>query len=619
MQLHTHDPFRGIRATSPRITADTLPVDRPLNIVAWVDRYPPWRGCLAGGEMALHGILRPLQDRGHTIRVATHSHPGGGPVDFDGIPVHSEADIAGLLDGADVIVSHLLWTKHAVQASARGQIPLIYLFHNDFTIEHWRLATYNVTGVVYNTDWIRSSITSKHPLWCDVPAVVVRPPIDLDRYHVDPHEYDLGCEREYVTLVNPNQGKGGPLFYRMAEARPQMRFLAVEGAYGQQIRPRRGRHRNVDWQPQTTDMTGDVYARTRVLVVPSEYESFGRVAAEAAACGCLVVASDTPGLREAVGSGGLYAPAGKLDRWLAWLDAMTDREVYLSAQDAQADHVQALAAAGVGELDALEDLLRRAAGAERLPSEDMGGHDPFRATSQHRRHARTVEAGETAQRPQERPEPAPAPVPGSEAERLAQAGVADPEIEAIAAQLDQAATEGELVEDDPLIVPTPRGPVTYPMVGMTTSLDPRHDEFQLIPTTTQEGAGVDGPDSGGDASDVPEAPAPDEVDTGDGPGSQDAGRPGPEPAPAPQQAEGAAPTTDGAASPDEAVPLLVDQVPKNGLGPDGIVAWIESARNETERWDRAAAAEYVEKQVRPGVGKKARKVVVRAVDAVLYE
>jgi glycosyltransferase involved in cell wall biosynthesis len=615
VQLHTHDPFRGIRATSPRITADTLPVDRPLNIVAWVDRYPPWRGCLAGGEMALHGILRPLADRGHTVRVATHSHPGGGPVDFDGIPVHPEADIAGLLDGADVIVSHLLWTKHAVQASARGQIPLVYLFHNDFTIEHWRLATYNVTGVVYNTDWIRSSITGKHPLWCDVPAVVVRPPIDLDRYHVDPHVHDLGCDREYVTLVNPNQGKGGPLFYRMAEARPDMRFLAVEGAYGQQIRPRRGRHRNVAWQPQTTDMTGDVYARTRVLVVPSEYESFGRVAAEAAACGCLVIASDTPGLREALGPGGLYAPAGKLDRWLAWLDAMTDREVYLSAQDAQADHVQALADAGVAELDALEDLLRRAAGAERLPSEDMGGHDPFRATSQHRRHARSVEAGQGPERPQERPEEVPAPAPGTEAERLAEAGVADPEAQAVAAELDQAGTERE-------------APGTgMVMEGVETRADGTwSDEIESdgsgealppVDTTTQEGAGADGPDSGEDAGDVPEASAPD-VDTGDGPGSHDAGRSEPEPAPATQQAEGTAPATDGAASPDSDVPVLVDQVPKNATGPDGIVAWIDGAANDAERYDRAVAAEHVEKKLRPEQGKKPRKAVIAVTDPILY-
>jgi glycosyltransferase involved in cell wall biosynthesis len=597
VQLHTHDPFRGIRAASPRITAATIPVDRPLRIVAWVDRYPPWRGCLAGGEMALHGILRPLQDRGHTVSVVTHSHPGGSPVDFDGIAVHPEDDVARLIDDADVIVSHLLWTKHAVQASSRGQIPLIYLFHNDFTIEHWRLATYNVTGVVYNTEWLRDSIVEKHPIWCDVPGVVVRPPIDLERYHVDPHDHGhLADEREFVTLVNPNQGKGGPLFYKLAEARPKLRFLAVEGAYGQQLRPRRNRHRNVEWQPQTTDMTGDVYARTRILVVPSEYESFGRVAAEAAACGCLVIASDTPGLREALGPGGLYAPAGKLDRWLAWLDAMADREVFLSAQDAQADHVEKLARSTVTELDSLENLLRMAAGAERLPSEVMGGHDPFRSSSKHRRHARSVETGEAPVAPQERPDAEAVPAPGTEAERLAQAGVVDPEIEAIAAELDQAGTEAVLSEAE-----------------LRSA-----EALPEIDTNTQQGAGADGPVSGGDASVVPEAPAPDDVEAGDGPGSQDAGRPEPEPAPVPQQGE-AAVADVAAADPAEEIPPLIDEVPKNATGPQGIAAWIEAAPNATERWDRAAAAEYVEKTVRPSQGKKPRKVAVDAIDPVLYD
>lgn len=591
MQLHTHDPFRGIRAASPRITADTVPVDRPLSIVAWVDRYPPWRGCLAGGEMALHGILRPLQDRGHTVRVATHSHPGGGPVDFDGIPVHPESDIAGLLDGADVIVSHLLWTKHAVQASARGQIPLIYLFHNDFTIEHWRLATYNVTAAVYNTHWLRASITGKHPLWCDVPGVVVRPPIDLDRYHVDPHEQGhLGDGREFVTLSNPNQGKGAPLFYKLAEARPHMRFMAVEGAYGQQMRPRRGRHRNVEWQAQTIDMTGDVYVRTRILVVPSEYESFGRVAAEAAACGCLVIASDTPGLREAVGPGGIYAKPGDVETWLGWLDAMADPEVYLTAQEAQADHVRALAESSVGELDALEDLLRRAAGAERLPSEGMAGHDPFRASSK-LRHARTVEAGEGPVRPLERLADEPAPTGAAEAEPPAQA-----ELVGLEAPADGSEVEAELTGGG--------------------------DALPDIDTTTKEGGGVEGSDRGGDVGHTPDGEGPraltsETVAPNDGPGSQDAGRTEPEPPPATQQGA-VAPAPVVATTPDDQPPPLIDQVPKNALGADGIVAWIEAAPNATERWDRAAAAEYVEKTVRPSQGKKARKAAVAAIDPILY-
>jgi len=48
----------------------------------------------------------------------------------------------------------------------------------------------------------------------------------------------------------------------------------------------------------------------RALIQPSIVEGFGIPALEAMACGCPVVASDTPALREVLGGAGLHAPVG---------------------------------------------------------------------------------------------------------------------------------------------------------------------------------------------------------------------------------------------------------------------------------------------------------------------
>jgi glycosyltransferase involved in cell wall biosynthesis len=579
MHLHTHDPFRGAQASAPQICPDTEPLMRPLRLVAWVDRYPPWRGSMAGGELMLHGILRQLVDRGHQVAVCTHAHPGGEPIVFRGVDVYPESEAPRLLDDVDVLISHLLWTGKARAASVRGQVPLMYLFHNDFTIPHWRLRPGHVTAAVFNTRWLRAATHKRYKLWEPVPSVVVRPPVNPEAFEVR----GPGFEREYITLVNPNQAKGGHQFYEIAERRRQLRFLAVEGAYGQQIRPRRGVHKHVEWQRQTPDMLADVYARTRVLLVPSDYESFGLAAAEAAAAGSVVIASDTLGLREALGPGGLFAPARNVDRWLSWLDAIADREVYENAAGAQRDHVASLGRVGVGEIDALERILRLAANAERVFSPAMGGHDPFR------KHGRSVEVGEAPQSPQDPPEPVPAGVGASEPETATQAA--------------QDATEGVLAKPVTVaeVVEALAGPgklhVPAEIAGSVVEVDPTH---------TQQGAGVDGETAGGDAGNQ----------SGDGAPSHDEGQPSPEPAPTRQGDEAPAAQHAGASDPDR--PALAAEVPDNATGDDGIVAWIGGAATPAEAYDRAEAAEWVENQ-RPKAGRKKRKAVIAAIEPILYE
>ncbi len=55
------------------------------------------------------------------------------------------------------------------------------------------------------------------------------------------------------------------------------------------------------------------YARAAVLVMPSRFEGLGMVALEAQAAGTPVAGFDVDGLRDAVGVGGVLAPAGDLE------------------------------------------------------------------------------------------------------------------------------------------------------------------------------------------------------------------------------------------------------------------------------------------------------------------
>ena len=167
-------------------------------------------------------------------------------------------------------------------------------------------------------------------------AAAVPPLMRPERYRVDTPM----AERRFVTFVNPVPVKGADIAFALAEARPDLPFLFVVGwPVGEaEERAREERARvlgNVVWQPSVRDMR-PVYARTRLLLAPSQWEeAWGRVASEAQMSGIPVLASRRGGLPEAVGPGGVLLehdapPAAWADALSAMLDD-PERHAALSA------------------------------------------------------------------------------------------------------------------------------------------------------------------------------------------------------------------------------------------------------------------------------------------------
>lgn len=338
----SHDPYRARHHHVAPL--GELEATRALHIHAHVDRYPPFVN--AGAEWMLHAMLEHLVQAGHRVTVSTAV---GFPAIVDGVEVYPGERTLEVSAGADVFVGHLLWTREVVHLAATAGKPLLYLVHNPDQLHYWRLDTNSVSGLVWNSHWLQDA----YPGWAGQPSCVVRPPCRVARYRVP----RPGADR--LTLVNPNPDKGAHLVYELAKRLPDRRFLLVAGAYGHQVPVPRG-VRNVEVQPQTGNMPRDVYARTRLQLVPSKVETWGRAAHEAMCSGIPVLAHPTEGLVECCGDAGVFLDRDDPTAWVAAIEALDDERTYLEASGRALNRALQLDALADDDLAGWERLVRRA-------------------------------------------------------------------------------------------------------------------------------------------------------------------------------------------------------------------------------------------------------------------
>lgn len=279
-----------------------------LRIVAFSPTYLPSHR--RGAEVTLHAVLTELRDRGHEVRVLTD--PGGTSETIDGIEVVVGADRANALRHgrwADVVIGQLAARWRALCVAARADRPMVYFMHIGNVS---RRALYgNPDLTVFNSEFLRG----QHA-WIRR-ALVVHPPVNEADYLCTPGDA--------ITLVNVTEAKGASVFFELARRLPEYRFVGVLG-WGPQDVPTTI-PANVTIVEQVTDMR-DVYRRTRILLMPSVYESYGRVALEAAVTGIPTIAHPTAGVREAMGDAVLWADRVDVDAWIEHIRQLDDPTEY---------------------------------------------------------------------------------------------------------------------------------------------------------------------------------------------------------------------------------------------------------------------------------------------------
>ncbi|MFF5642940.1 glycosyltransferase family 4 protein [[Kitasatospora] papulosa] len=313
----------------------------------------------AGAEHMLVSMLRPLVERGHDVQVWL-SRYGRAHTEYEYrgirvVPLESRLDFPTAVKRADALIAHLE-TVPSAAAMARGYgAPLVVVCHNTHRPTFRDAAAGGTALAVYNSLWMQREAElffAEYPKGVRPDSeLIVRPPVFADEYATKPGKA--------ITLVNCNPEKGGKVLAALARRMPDQQFLAVKGAYGEQILPDLPNVEVVE-HVRGEDVREQVYARTKVLLMPSSYESWGRAGVEALASGIPVVAHPTPGLTESLGEAGIFVDREDLDGYEAVLRKLLHAPEYrLASKRAKARSAELDPAADLAAwCSAIEGLAR---------------------------------------------------------------------------------------------------------------------------------------------------------------------------------------------------------------------------------------------------------------------
>lgn len=305
-----------------------------MRILFSIHLFPPKHCC--GSEMVALHVCKYMISQGHKCRVILHRY-NGAPYQYEGVEVLPATGHLDAYRWATHLATHLDFTQYTLMISNEIQRPLIHFVHNDInypSIRHSERGQY----VVYNSNWIADKINYRHP-YC-----ILHPPCNTSLYNVN----EAPENNEYITLISLNERKGGWIFKQIAEAMPDRKFLGVVGSYDNagplklsQSDIIKAMPSNVTVVPNSPDILS-VYKKTRVLLMPSDYESWGRTATEAMCNGIPVICTPTDGLRENCADAGIFVGSpkydpepgaasvhtGMIEDWIKAIQSLDDKNYY---------------------------------------------------------------------------------------------------------------------------------------------------------------------------------------------------------------------------------------------------------------------------------------------------
>lgn len=292
-----------------------------MTLVALSHGYPPlWN---MGGEVSLHRTLIAAHGDKHVLTKTDK------PYIFEGVQVENinADDVLNIrtnpepiaqqlraLNASMVIGQNELSLAAVKAARVVGAVPVVSVHTPPRYGRGIADGMYETDYAIYNT---RTSAIE----WGEPNALVVHPPIS-------PLPSKTLTGGDAYTLLSSLVNKGVSVVLELAQRYPDQRFIIVrspaEPTHGlPDLEDRVAKLPNVELHPRVAPEEVEKYFKqTRILLVPSRYETYGMSTIEAAGYGIPTVHVDTPHVREGIGEGAILVPPMNADATAAGIDTI---------------------------------------------------------------------------------------------------------------------------------------------------------------------------------------------------------------------------------------------------------------------------------------------------------
>jgi glycosyltransferase involved in cell wall biosynthesis len=288
-------------------------------------------------------LARVLQARGHTILFVTvaSKFPRSGV--YRGVPFVYYENAGKDLGAAHVWSSpHFPFLGTVRRLNEQYEKPLVVTMH--FGEDRQSITNCNRSGNWGEFLWFVSKHISdkilENPIASSFKETRIVRPILIEselRLFTKPERPTGDC----ITLINANILKGLSIFVALAQKFPNRKFLGVKPYYNKINVPNLP---NIEWMDIQDDIRV-VLRKTRILLVPSLYESWGRVAFEAMYNGIPTLytrpsvdniqypSGSTEGMRDWIQDNGIQCDRNTLDDWARGIQSLDNPSTYNDYSD----------------------------------------------------------------------------------------------------------------------------------------------------------------------------------------------------------------------------------------------------------------------------------------------
>jgi hypothetical protein len=180
-----------------------------------------------------------------------------------------------------------------------------------------------IADAMYETDYAIYNTRTAAIEWGEPNALVIHPPISP----LPAHTVSGG---DAYTMLSSLSNKGVLTILELAKLYSNKRFIIVrspaEATHGiKNLEERAAQLSNVELHPRVPpEEVHKYFEQTRILLVPSRYETYGMSAIEAAGYGIPCVHVDTPHVREGIGDGAILVPPQSTPATAAGIDLIEE-------------------------------------------------------------------------------------------------------------------------------------------------------------------------------------------------------------------------------------------------------------------------------------------------------